>query len=224
MGDSGCVHGQPDCEGEVRGGLSGVAGQIAGFRTMVDGSARVSVDIPLEQVALWMTNVGRSVALAPLLPIPEEMTWREEASELRKSGFCRRPQVWMEVGTDEGYLIWLRFQKCAFPSGHCDGDVVAAHVRRIADGAGMGHKPPFSALPLCHYHHSLQHQQGEAAVAPPERWDAEKLKHLEEWAWSRLKKQFDVEHMYELDPKRLWMWALSHDVEKFLPPSFHPSS
>lgn len=46
--------------------MQGVSGQIAGCRVMVDGSVRISVDVPAEHKALWMMDHGQMVAVAPL--------------------------------------------------------------------------------------------------------------------------------------------------------------
>jgi hypothetical protein len=89
------------------------------------------------------------------------------AAELYRIGWFFNQKVLEAIGTDEEYLVWLRSQPCAASHlGDCEGDVVAAHVRRIANGAGTGIKPTFSAIPLCSKHHALQHSAGESAIAP----------------------------------------------------------
>lgn len=95
---------------------------------------------------------------------PKKGEWGKEAQILRQSGFFRSPAVWRAVGTDKDYLEWLKTQECAAKHlGGCEGDIVAAHVRRISNGSGVGIKPKeFSAIPLCHRHHMLQHQKGES--------------------------------------------------------------
>ena len=100
----------------------------------------------------------------------ETKPFGKQASELYRTGFFYAPAVLEAIGTDAEFLLWLRSQPCAAKHlGDCDGDIVAAHVRRIANGAGTGIKPDnYSAIPLCHKHHALQHQNGESALAPAE--------------------------------------------------------
>jgi hypothetical protein len=100
--------------------------------------------------------------------------------------------------------------------------VVAAHVRRIADGAGVGIKPPYSAIPLCHFHHSIQHAKGETALWPRETWDLYRLQAVEDWAWGKLRELFHVEHVYDLEPKRLWEWAAERGIHAYLPAVYRP--
>jgi hypothetical protein len=104
-------------------------------------------------------------------PAPVTKPYGKEASELYKNGFFLVPAVLAAIGTDQEYLNWLKMQKCAARRlGGCNGDVVAAHIRRINAGAGMGIKPgEYSAIPLCHAHHSLQHTSGENALVEREK-------------------------------------------------------
>lgn len=217
-----------------------VAAQIAGFRTLVDGSARVSVDLPLEHVERWLMEVGTSVALAPLedkpgavqthddggsIPSPTSGAPRhpygQQAKALRLSSFCRTPAVWKAVGTDKQFLTWLATQPCAAATlGNCSGDVVAAHVRRIANGAGTGIKPEYSAVPLCHAHHSKQHNEGEAALWDRTVWDALRIAVLEDFVWAKLHAKFNVDHIYNLEPVKLFAWAKTNNIEKYLPEGY----
>lgn len=96
-----------------------------------------------------------------------EKPYGKQASSLYANGFFLVPQVLRAIGTDDEFLEWVRQQPCAARHlGGCGGDVVAAHVRRISEGAGIGLKPSgFNAIPLCNNHHALQHSQGESALA-----------------------------------------------------------
>ncbi|MCW1431364.1 DUF1364 domain-containing protein [Novosphingobium sp. JCM 18896] len=60
----------------------------------------------------------------------------------------------------QAHLGFVRSFHCAVPG--CQGmPIEAAHVR-LGSGAGMGQKPDdFRAAPLCKFHHSSQHSQGE---------------------------------------------------------------
>jgi hypothetical protein len=90
--------------------------------------------------------------------------------------------------------------------------VVAAHVRRIADGAGVGVKPEYAAIPLCDAHHRAQHQHGESRIAPREVWDEVRMRTVESWAWERLKAQLGVQSMADADPAAVRQWGESHHL------------
>jgi hypothetical protein len=94
---------------------------------------------------------------------------------------------------------------------------VAAHVRRVRWGAGTGHKPKYAAIPLCHYHHQLQHQKGESALAPREWWDARCIAYVSEWAWGALKATLGYEHWNQVPPDVLAAWAEENGVAQYLP-------
>lgn len=148
----------------------------------------------------------------------------DKAEALRLSGFCRKPETWRALGKDSDFLAWVRTQPCAAPKmgarTPCGGDVVAAHVRRIANGAGTGIKPEYSAIPLCDTHHREQHQVGESAIAPRETWDAMRLRTVEAWAWSRLRAELGVVTMADADPAAVRQWAESHHIAKLLPEEY----
>ena len=65
---------------------------------------------------------------------------------------------------DAKHCRFIRSLPCAYQGAHglqCSGDVVPAHIRMGAK-AGTGRKPDDSrVIPLCHAHHSLQHDKGE---------------------------------------------------------------
>ena len=69
-------------------------------------------------------------------------------------------KIYAKDGTrlrDKDYLKWIRGCGCMFKDcthGSCFGDVVAAHGKPL----GMGIKgSDRMALPLCFYHHQLEH-------------------------------------------------------------------
>lgn len=148
---------------------------------------------------------------------PEKGRWGEEAKTLRLSGFFRAPDVWKVVGTDKDFLNWLKSQKCACKDQECTGQVVPAHVRRVANGAGTGIKPEYSAIALCHHHHSKQHNDGESALGGKEWFDKQRIAHVERWAWETLKATFGIESWTQVDPALLYEWAAEKGVEKYLP-------
>lgn len=162
-------------------------------------------------------------------PSDREAPYGQHAKQLKQSGFFRRLFVWECIGSDGEYLDWLRGQPCA---GHsmvyhrsdsvlhnhrCEGDIVPAHVRRVANGAGTGIKPSYSAIPLCNKIHQTQHAHGESSIAPKEEWDKQRILHVERWAWERLKRQLGYEHWNEVPPQELIDWAKERRLEVYLP-------
>jgi hypothetical protein len=140
----------------------------------------------------------------------------DHARALRLSSFFRTPDVWRAVGSDADFLAWLRTQKCAARPG-CAGDIVPAHVRRVANGAGTGVKPPYSAIALCDGHHRQQHQHGESALGGRDWFDRQRIAHVQRWCWERLKRELGYDTWAEVPPHKLYVWAQFHDVEKLLP-------
>ena len=70
---------------------------------------------------------------------------------LREPSQIRSPQ----------HLAWIRGHECVLNGLACMGRLEAAHVRTGTDG-GTSVKPSDSwTLPLCSYHHLLQHNMGE---------------------------------------------------------------
>ena len=144
-----------------------ISGTRKALRELADGTIRVQIDIePIHKAQFHklFPDIDMPIAIAPLVPVAEgiqdqEIThnttpisiygnYGQQAKELRLSSFFRRPEVWRAVGSDQEFLDWLRTQDCIVRSSiHC-GPVVAAHVRRVANGSGTGIKPEYSAIPL----------------------------------------------------------------------------
>lgn len=138
------------------------------------------------------------------------------ARDLKLSSFFRSPEVWSELGSDEKFLSWIRKQQCC----NCgiNYNIQAAHVRRIANGAGISIKPDYSAIPLCGECHSKQHQSGESALKI--NMDSERIKHVQNWAWQQLKSIMNVNSMKDLDPDILKEWCQERDLVKYLPKEY----
>jgi hypothetical protein len=73
-----------------------------------------------------------------------------------------------EYGTDKQFLDWITYQPSiidgSFNQYHPSRNL-PCHVRRQKCGAGMGIKPPFSAVPMTHIQHMLQSgRDGEREV------------------------------------------------------------
>lgn len=146
---------------------------------------------------------------------PEKGPWGKEAAMLKRSGFFRSPDVWQWLGTDADYLKWVRQQKCAVCG--TTQSIEAAHVRRIADGAGTGIKPAWSAISLCSDHHAAQHNYGETAIGGKEEVNRMRILHVERWAWERFREIMEVDSMTKLDPDIIIAWAKWRGVERYLP-------
>lgn len=150
---------------------------------------------------------------------PEKGPFGKEAAKLYRSGFARCPDVWEAVGSDEDYLAWVRRQPCCVYGEH-SGDVVAAHVRRVAHGSGMGVKPAYAAIPLCDGHHRIQHQEGESALGGKEWVDRQRIEHLQRWCWSRLAGGFGVDSMTKVIPADFIAWANDNNLSAYVPRNY----
>lgn len=139
------------------------------------------------------------------------------------SGFFQSPKVCRALGLDAEFLQWLRRQVC----WHCgkqelgDNDqfyVQAAHVRRVAQGAGTGVKPPYSAIPLCSKCHDIQHAVGESGIAPREWWEEKAARARQEWGHQKLREVFATDSVSEhVSVDDLWAWLKTKDLLNFVP-------
>jgi hypothetical protein len=158
-------------------------------------------------------------------------TFGEHAQTLMlHSDWMGNPKVWEQIGTDDDYLKWCREQKCAHcskaPRWEMDTFIQseAAHVRRVANGAGTAIKPPYSAIPLCSGCHRDQHQRGEDAIGGKDKLDRMRLAHVKQWAWETMREIFDVESMREANPTDVLAWAKSHGIERYLPSGYRDAA
>jgi hypothetical protein len=217
-----------------------IVGVIDAVRTRAStNEAIVSIAVPLEHAALvsgLMTKVGHQVgvAFADLNDFDNPYKLKEShevpnsgknfgaaARDLRLSTFFRRPAVWAAVGTDSEFLSWIRDQPCA-KCGRQDyvGDTgemkcEAAHVRRVANGAGTSIKPYYSAIPLCHLHHRMQHNRGEESLGLD--FDKERIEYVRKWSWEKLKHDLGYKSWKDVPPHVLNTWAVENNVLQFLP-------
>ena len=174
---------------------------------------------------------------------PMKGQYGDEAKALHQSGFFRAPNVWLALGTDEEFQAWCRKQKCVvcgdkdYPEEYPEGVCEYAHVRRVANGAGTSTKPPYSGVPLCHKHHTLQHNKGElasyvAAATYDQKitiysehnakdwFDKKRIQHLEKWAHYQLTKTLGAESLTEINPADLYLFCESNGINKYLPSLF----
>lgn len=167
--------------------------------------ARVSNSVMAKQTATNLVN---------------KSIYGEQAKQLKLSSFFRTPDVWRSIGNDFDYQTWCRKQLCAYckyPSGDTVNPIEYAHVRRIADGAGVGIKPDYSGIPLCHAHHAEQHQHGESILGGKENVDKMKIDHLQRWAWETLKAELGYESWSDCPPSVLKDWAEKNELTRYLP-------
>ena len=207
-----------------------IQGTVTKLSTMADGAPRMQIDcigVELEVVAK-LCGHGQHVAIAPLTMqsglegTKLESEYGIEAQILYKSAFFRTPVVWAAVGSDDDFLAWVRTQPSALSgqAGTDENPVVAAHVRRIADGAGTGIKPQYAAIPLLHTEHTEQHQHGESKLADSDWWDRARINCVHGWCWETLKAKLGYESWSQIPPTSLFQWARESDVQQFLPSGY----
>jgi hypothetical protein len=143
-------------------------------------------------------------------------------------GVFLAPEVCRALGTDDGFLSWIRDQPCMMAGkdgvGPCEGRIQAAHVRRIANGAGVNLKPPFSAVPLCWRHHHEQHQHGESVLGDRDWWDRRRADYLTTWARRNLESMLGVESIGDVSPTTLLAWAQRNGVAHLLPREYREAA
>lgn len=146
----------------------------------------------------------------------------KQASELYRHGWFFAPGVLPAIGTDDEFLSWVCTKPCVagVAVGSCDGDIVPAHVRRVALGSGTAIKPPYAAIPLCHHHHTLQHQHGESALGGKEWFERQRARHVAEWASHKLATTLGFTSMGHVPPAALALWAEAHNLMSTLPRAY----
>ena len=201
--------------------------------------ALITFAIPLEQaghVSGFMNKIGCQVAAAFVdvnqhtrqADVPRETkttdgSYGHQARELRLSGFFRVPEVWRAIGSDEEFLNWLRFQKCAYCGGQDyigeTGDLKceAAHVRRVSAGSGTSIKPEYSAVALCRKHHAMQHDKGESSLGDKDWWAKKRVQAVSEWGWITLREQLGYGSWKDVPPDQLLVWAAERELDGYLP-------
>ena len=88
-------------------------------------------------------------------------------------------------GTDSDYLDWVRTMPSCVTDSYGEwvdgiGRNEACHVRR-SHNSGTSIKPEYSAIPMTHDEHALQHQRGESVFGAPEWYDEQVVHHLVLW-------------------------------------------
>lgn len=216
--------------------ITAIRGQLMGYRTLADGTLRVTVDLSEIESEHFhqIFKVHMEVGVAPINLEPEkiakepspapEQDYGNYARTLRLSVFFGIPEVWKATGTDEQFLAFVRTQKCMARSGQpCDTQTPPsdpAHVWRLAAGAGKGIKPPYSAMPMCRRHHALQHQHGEEVIGG-RAWMEQCAQTMRiKWVWAEIKDDVGVASMRDADPAKVYEWCQKKGIERYLPAAF----
>lgn len=116
-------------------------------------------------------KAGSHVAAAKL-NTKKPSPYGELAVSLQNSSFFEAKEVLEQIGSDEKYNAWVRRHIKSAVSGREGSEadpIEAAHVRDVADGAGMGIKNKYATIPMLASEHRLQHQQGYGAVGGLEK-------------------------------------------------------
>lgn len=216
---------------ETEKAIVAIAGQLMGYRTLADGTLRLTVDLSEVESRNFhkLFEVHMQVAVAPMDAVAmqraiedkHEQDYGNYARALRLSIFFGIPEVWKATGSDEQFLAFVRTQKCIARSGEpCHGDVIAAHVWRLRDGFGKGVKGPYAAVPLCDYHHRLQHNNGEKAIGGRAYMEKAVQGTRVAWVWSEIKDDIGVASMRDADPKKVYAWCERRNIAHHLPAAF----
>lgn len=208
--------------------VAAISGQLMSYRTLADGGLRITIDLPTTESdhfhALFKA-VHCEVAVAPIravaLAAQQSEDYGQYARALRLSVFFGIPEVWKATGTDEQFLAFVRTQKCIARAGiPCNGPVQAAHVWRQRDGFGKGVKGPYAAVPLCAYHHQMQHNSGEDAIGGRAYMEQSAQTMRVKWIWSEIKDDIGVASMRDAEPSKVYQWCEKKGIEKHLPAAF----
>lgn len=216
-----------------------LVGTTRSLRTLSDGTVRLQVDIEPNDALSAMQYFGSPntpIAMACLNAeaISEHQQINEiereagmMANSLHRVGFFKNREVAKVIGPDKDFLVWVRKQPCAVTGATTD--IEAAHVRRVAAGAGTGIKPEYNAIALHRDVHRAQHALGEAGCLqqflPIVLWNEETArgffdKHAnltrESWVKNRLYIRFGVESLKEIDFKEFAQWAAENQLEGHL--------
>lgn len=210
---------------------------------MADGTLRIQVDIHQTQsrAALeLLADVGAAVAIArltdsaplhgsspdePAVGHSEGFTGAGELmAALYRSGFFHAPPVLAVLGKDVEFLQWCRGRENCFACsaiGTEDNPIQAAHYRKVADGAGTGIKPPYSALPLCRKCHGIQTDGGYSEVAPEKQWEKWVAVARQNWGHQQMRDIFDgCESMTEVPVEWVLTWAREYDLMRYIPEGY----
>jgi hypothetical protein len=214
--------------------VAAIAGNLNGYKTLADGTLRITVDLPETETRHFhelFPAVHCEVAVAPMRPtqLAASQTTKgqygELARKLRLSAFFSYIEVWKATGSDAAFLEFVRTQKCGARSGiPCDGPIQAAHVWRLEDGFGKGVKGDYAAIALCAGHHRAQHNSGEDAIGGRPYMEAKRHETLVHWIWHTIKTDIGVESMADAEPAKVLAWAQKRGVDRYLPAEYRDAA
>lgn len=198
-----------------------------------DGTVSLMIKIdPADATAFLIASpdAGGSLFVAPGVrelpafdPLKLTVTYGNAATMLAEADTFGAPGMWEATGSDEDFLTWIRSEKCwlrQLPGHVCAGQVVAAHVRRIARGAGVGIKPNFSAIPLCDRAHQDQHNHGESAIGGRDRVDLASARFIRRWCSRTILAALNYENWFHVPPAKFRTWADDRSVAHLLPAGY----
>lgn len=178
---------------------------------------------------LFAIRIDEHLAAPPLSEIrgilaPDDVKpYGKEASELYRLGFFLNPKALEAIGSPGDYHEWVKRQPSAYSGKfneyvHDEGRCIAAHVRRVAEGAGTAIKNDYGVIPLTHDEHAnLQRQHGESAMGGKEWFDKQRAHYVTDWASHRLAQHLGAASMGHVPPDTLRAWAAIHDLTNALP-------
>ena len=144
-------------------------------------------------------------------------------SQLYRAGWFQNPRVYTVLGHDKEFLQWLRKENncaaCDHP-GSQDNPIVAAHYRKVSDGAGTGIKPEYSAVALCDRCHQKQHAQGYSALAPIDTWEKWVAMARQMWGHDQLRRIFGATSMTAVPASMVLQWLDARGLMRTLPREF----
>lgn len=219
--------------------MSAVQATVSKFMSLADGTLRLQVDIHQTDTAAALSllcEVGRTVAVAALADAQEEEVLEEEfpasykenecdnnagklMQSLYQAGWFHAPKVLKALGKDAMFLQWVRGQETCWACND-SSDIVAAHYRKVASGAGTAIKPPYSAIPLCKACHDKQHAHGYSVISPAGWWEEKAAKARQDWGHQRMRDIFETTSMTAVPAKWVVEWALEHELTYLVPQEY----
>src|SRR3990167_4959445 len=185
---------------------------------------------PLTNEAAVQAHQDKCVPEKPPAP------YGKEAQALWQAGFFYNKHVWKALGTDKEYLAWVIKLQPSCISGeyseyHEDGSkyCIPCHVRRAGE-SGTAYQGEYAAVPMTNEEHKTQSEFGEAPClhnhgilyqatveAAMEWFDKKRMQYVSHWASERLKEVLGHDHLNEISPEEIRLWAEENNLTQYLP-------
>lgn len=213
--------------------VAAIAGNLNGYKTLADGTLRITVDLPETETRHFhelFPAVHCEVGIAPMRQGRSAASqtsgqFGELAKTLRLSAFFTYIDVWKATGSDAAFLAYVRTRKCCARNGlPCQGPIQAAHVWRQKDGFGKGIKGDYAAVALCDGHHRAQHNSGEDAIGGRAYMEQQRHETVVDWIWATIKADIGVESMADAEPAKVLAWAQKRGVDRYLPAEYRDAA